>query len=476
MKHHVLALVAGLTVIACAPGSERDLIISNITVISAEHDAAVPGQTVVIDNGRIIEIRDADPGLDSGRNVVDGAGRFLAPGLMDTHHHVSFVPGMGAFGVSPASDHFEMALAYMRQQPRSLLYYGVTQILDPSPLYDEPAFLDHEPGPDFFRCGEIPTPGGYPENQQPDGAGEVLQSFRLDEANGRSPEVVVEEIAESGAICVKIYIENGFGAADDWPIFDDETIGRIRDAAHAHGLPVLAHVNAIDAYQVALRNDLDIVAHGLWNWQWPEGEPPVVDTLDAVIAKGTGYMPTHMVMTGLSAQLRADSLDDPALVAVTPSALMQWYRDGGSTFFTEELASGFPGDMPREEMSEILGFAIGRVRQATGYLAAEGHPILLASDCPGSPNHSNQPGLCTYREIQHMAAAGMTPRQILEAGTINPARQFGLEEDFGRVASGQVANLLLLTANPLEDPAAWSSIDQVILRGEVIDRETLRAR
>jgi imidazolonepropionase-like amidohydrolase len=50
-----------------------------------------------------------------------------------------------------------------------------------------------------------------------------------------------------------------------------------------------------------------------------------------------------------------------------------------------------------------------------------------------------------------------------------------LHKDYGTVEAGKVANLLLLTENPLETMRAWTSIDRVILRGDVIKRETLAA-
>jgi imidazolonepropionase-like amidohydrolase len=74
-----------------------------------------------------------------------------------------------------------------------------------------------------------------------------------------------------------------------------------------------------------------------------------------------------------------------------------------------------------------------------------------------------------------MARSGIPLSAIFAAGTINNARQFRLDKDFGTVETGKVANLLLLEANPLADVEAWSKIDTVILRGEPIERERLAA-
>jgi imidazolonepropionase-like amidohydrolase len=104
-----------------------------------------------------------------------------------------------------------------------------------------------------------------------------------------------------------------------------------------------------------------------------------------------------------------------------------------------------------------------------------GYPLLLGSDTPSSPTYGNQPGYDTYREMRAMAQSGVSLAAILQAATINNARQFRLEKDYGSVEVGKVGNLLLLTANPLESVRAWSMIDKVILRGQVIQRESLAA-
>jgi imidazolonepropionase-like amidohydrolase len=101
--------------------------------------------------------------------------------------------------------------------------------------------------------------------------------------------------------------------------------------------------------------------------------------------------------------------------------------------------------------------------------------MLLGSDTPSAPTYGNQPGYDTFKEMKLMAQAGIPLSAIFAAGTINNARQLGLDKDYGTIEKGKVANLLLLEANPLASVDAWASIDKVILRGEPIDRETLAA-
>jgi imidazolonepropionase-like amidohydrolase len=71
--------------------------------------------------------------------------------------------------------------------------------------------------------------------------------------------------------------------------------------------------------------------------------------------------------------------------------------------------------------------------------------------------------------------SGIPLRAIFEAGTINNARQFRLEKDYGTIQVGKIANLLVLNADPVESVESWSKIDKVILRGKLIERESLAA-
>ncbi len=464
-----------LLLILCAaapPVLAADLLIENVTVVSAHLAEPLREQRVLILDGRIARVTgDAIIIDDDDFPRIDAKGRFLAPGIMDSHHHVSFVPGFGPIGVGIAAEHETLIDSYVRQQPRSLLYYGVTQILDPTPLRTWRQFEDQPLHPDLFRCGAIPNPGGYPEAAMAPDTRAAMNYV----VNDENAEAVVGQIADDGAICLKLYVEDGFGDSTAWPLLDEGIRDRALTTARERGLLVYVHANAIDMYRAALDFSPDVMGHGLWNWQWPVGEPPVESTLNTLIDEYVGYIATHQVMAGLAGVLRPGAVNDPDFAAVVPSELLEWYRTEEAQWFADELASDFPPDMPREEMADILGYGYARVMRATGYLAREGHPLLLGSDCPGSPTYVNQPGLCTYREIQSLAAAGVAPDAIFRAATINNAVHFRIDDAYGTVETGKVANLLLLDGNPLIDPTAWGRIDTVILHGEAIPRDTLAA-
>jgi tetratricopeptide (TPR) repeat protein len=87
----------------------------------------------------------------------------------------------------------------------------------------------------------------------------------------------------------------------------------------------------------------------------------------------------------------------------------------------------------------------------------------------------NVPGFSLHDELALLVQAGFTPMEALQAATLNPARFLGRERDFGTVAPGKMADLVLLAANPLEDISNTRKIEAVVYRGKVFPRVSLDA-
>ncbi len=466
----------------------QDLLIENVTVISPERGAPVAGQWVHIRDGRIVAVADKAISVPTSTPRLNGEGRYLTPGLMDSHVHLSMPAGL-PFGVdSPALA--KLTADYHRQQPRSYLYHGVTQLLDPAGFDAGMAAFNAQPlKPDLFRCGAASVLNGYPRFVIGDKVHSIIPEFIHEPENPdpipagvdpaqHTPEAVVARIAASGARCVKIFIEDGFGDAHHIPLLKPKTMARVRAAAHKAGLLVVGHANAFDMQQIAVDAQVDVIAHGLWNWSQHHGEPGMPADIDALLnrvkAQGIGYQPTLRVMGGIRELFYPDTLSDPLLAKVTPASLMAFYRSDDGKFFERELRSEFFGT-DDNRIRAIQKTVYEQGARVTKALHDKGHPLLLASDTPSAPVYSNQPGLNTYQELRAMAEAGVPLDAVLRAGTINNAKQFGLEKDYGTVAVGKKANLLLLRSNPLQSVMAWNEIDTVVLHGAAIKRESLTA-
>ena len=82
-------------------------------------------------------------------------------------------------------------------------------------------------------------------------------------------------------------------------------------------------------------------------------------------------------------------------------------------------------------------------------------------------------GLSLHDELGLLVGAGLTPAQAIQSATIAPARFLGMEKDVGSIEKGKLANLLLLSADPLQNITNTRKIEAVIINGRLPDRREL---
>jgi len=468
-----------------------DLLIEHVTVISPEQSQPLTDRNVLIRDGRIVSVGQQPATAKADVRRIDGRGKFLTPGLMDSHVHVS-----DAAGIPPMGDEPELVAlreAYQRQQPRSYLYFGVTQLLDLAQFGGGlKPFASQPVKPDLFHCGAAVTLDGYPTAMIPQAVRyQAFPDYVYEPANAQqhplpagakeadhTPEAVIARLVDGGARCIKVFIEDGFGPASDWPLMSKETLARIRAETRKRGLVLIAHANAIDMQRIAVDTGVDVLAHGLWNWNESDGQPgipaPIAEQLRKVHEKGIGYQATLRVLPGTADLFREDTLKDPMYAKVVPPAVLAWYSTEPAQWY-KQIMRGSAGTSADTKIAHNWLKQNEQGMRALRFLYELGHPLLVGSDTPSAPTYGSQPGYDTYREMRLMAQSGVPIDAIFRAATLNNARQFGLAKDYGTVESGKIANLLLLRASPLQTMRAWTQIDKVILHGEMIERETLAA-
>ena len=467
----------------------NDLIIKNVTLINPIDSTTIvtaKHQWLLIKNSRIAQISDRAFKHEKAIKVLDGSGKFLIPGLMDSHVHTADMPGLrNDFSQAPA-----LQQAYAVQQPKSYLYYGITQLLDPSRTANDVLAFNQQPvNPDLFFCGAAPIVGGYNLLVANLSQAIARHKYFIYEADRdgkppagfdpaqHTPEMVVQRMSNDGAKCIKVYIEDGFDLANDWPMISNDLLKRVRNAASKHGLLMMAHANAVDMQRIALDVKVDILAHGLWNWlllDSPVGIPKaVIDIADDIVANKTIYQPTLNVMRSLHDLTIDDHLSHPAYKNVLSQDALQWYGTTDGQWFKRIMTQGW-GDRNIAQIGQRLNEILNQGERVFQYLYQQGHPMILATDTPPAPTFASQPGLSSYWELKHMHRLGMALPQLLAAATINNAVAFKMEDDYGSITHNKVANLLLLNANPLVSVTAYDKIDTIILHGEVHARHTFK--
>ncbi|WP_448568115.1 amidohydrolase family protein [Thalassotalea ganghwensis] len=485
MKNYLIALAFIGGLLAKPALAKFDLVIKNTTVISAINQQQVMIKEkawVAVQGNRIVEIG-TNEAIPQAKNTIDGSGKYLIPGLMDSHTHLKTMPGLLKSDQHSAS----MQRAFLARQGSNYLYYGVTQVLDPSNT-QEGINKFHQSGlsPNAFYCGAMPIFNGYNargiehkdlHHQRPyyiaqEGDPETTTAIK----EAHQVKTAVSRLAQDGAQCAKVYIEDGFNMANHIPLMHRKTLKELVDYAHQLGLPVMAHANATDMQSIATDVGVNVLAHGLWNWLAEQNTtkneqlpPGVTSVLDKIITRDIAYQPTLNVMRSLADLMVDGHLDLKDYKNILPQSQIDWYLSEPGQWFADEMYQDW-GGATRQYITNSFRAKLRNGQQVLQYLYERGATILLASDTPPSPTYASQPGLSTYMELQGMYSAGMDLAGILAAATLNNAKQYKLEQDYGTVESGKIANLLMLNSNPLKSITAFDDIDTVILQGKARPR------
>ena len=134
--------------------------------------------------------------------------------------------------------------------------------------------------------------------------------------------------------------------------------------------------------------------------------------------------------------------------------------------FTDEITQGYGND----DLTVRKKF-LDKELEVVHLLHEKGVPFLAGTDTP--PGVYIFPGFSLHEELQRFVAAGFTPLEALQTATLNPARFFGLENQLGAIEKGRLADLVLLSANPLEDIANTQKTAAVIANGRYYRRAEL---
>jgi imidazolonepropionase-like amidohydrolase len=487
----LLPLLLALSALAdSAPKLPQRTWITDVVIVSPESLDHIAKGNVLIEDGRMVRVeRSAKGKAPAGAQIISGNGQFLIPGLIDSHVHLASVPGM-SFEQSEGKK--QILKAYFDQLPHSYLYFGYTTLVDLAVI--NPAVLrDFRQSPlhsDLYDCGpSLPIANGYPMSfappavrfqlfpnfiYDPKQAGRIPAEYKPED---HTPAADVARDKASGAICVKTYFERGFAEDKNLPVMDPEVLAAIREAATRNGLVLMIHANSFEAQKFAVHGNVDVIAHGMWNWgeldRSPAPPAEITRLLDQIAEKRIGYQPTMQVIRGMEPYFDPECLKMPTIPKVIPRALLDWFGSAEGQWFKKELNDDNFPDVA--VVARIENGPLRRVRQVVAYLAAKDANFVFGTDTPSSPTFGNLPGLNGYLEMQDLHNAGMSLKQIFQAATINNARQFKMDAQLGTIEPGKIANLVLMRKSPLETIDAYDTITTVWLHGKAIPRENLAA-
>jgi imidazolonepropionase-like amidohydrolase len=379
------------------------------TVIDGTGRGNIPGATIVVRDGRVVSVGpDSAVTIPAGTERVDLAGRFVVPGLVNTHGHVN----------TPAD-----LLTYAR--------YGVTTVV--SLGGESNAIFD-------MRASQNTT---ALDRARVYVAGPVLAPRTPDEARAQ-----VAELATRQVDWVKIRVDDNLGTTTK---MSGEVYRAVIDEAHRRGLRVAAHLYYLADARDLLRAGADFLAHSV--------RDSLVDEVftNALKASGRCYTPTLMrEVSTFVYESTPGFFSDPRFLAWADREWVAALRDTArqASIRSNRAAQTYKAQLPTAMRNAK------RLHEA-------GVPVAMGTDT--GPMGRFQ-GWFELMELEKMVEAGLTPIQALVSATGVAARCMGLDGDLGTIAPGRWADFVVLDADPTADIANLRRIASVWVAGNRVAR------
>lgn len=449
---------------ATAVAAQSRLAITPVTVVDVIDGGLHSDQTVIVEGNRIVAIGAVDEvPVPDGAEVVDASGGYLIPGLWDMHVH-AFWPGLeGYFALLVAN-----GVTGIRDMGNATMSFAEIR-----EVRSEVA-LGQRVGPRFVAAGVL-VDG---PNSRWSGMDGVVTAETPE--RGRA---LVDSLAAEGADFIKVY-----------SYLQPDVYAAIIEQAERLELPVVGHVpylvraedasaagqlsfehligieDGCSADEPALieigREELQLLARGdtvavdSLEREWRRRVLATQDDarcqalFDRLRENGTFQVPTLV-------QQRSSCADAEAL---TRDPRLKYVPGFVQSFWPEVRESTRGADLESER-------ALCRLRAAqVGRLARSGVPLLAGTDA-GWPWVIW--GFSVHEELKLLVEAGLTPLQALKAATLIPARYLGAMDSLGTVATGKLADLVVLDGDPLEDIENTRRIRAVVADGRLYRRADL---
>lgn len=395
------------------------IILKDVCVVDGLGGLPKIQQTVVLRAGKIDWIGPSDfaPATHTGDTVIEGNGRWLLPGFIDAHVHLSLTGSLNTAQMlnQPPGYGYYSAIASLK----ATLEAGVTTVRDLGGIDMATDMAIREgliEGPELIYAYRVLGPtGGHGDFRTCCGfnQGAVMSSngdFGILTDGTDAALWGVREVMRRGAKVIKVMAGGGVWSPRDTPWHDGLNIDEMRtivEEAASHGVPVAAHAQSARAVNNALRAGVRSIEHA---YEIDDA------SIELMLEKGAYMVPT--LTTGSIVPDPAKS----AAYAVEKKLKLQ------------------------ESLDERVGAAI-----------AAGVNVAMGTDA----------GICQHgtnlQELAHLVRLGMAPAAAIQAGTLAAATLLQVEDHVGSIEVGKDADVILSKADPLGNIAGLSESSNILL-------------
>ena len=476
MRLRTLALLALLApVFACGERERVETVptgtaLIDVNVLDLATGTMQPNMTVVVDGPRVTHVSAPD-GLQLAANVrqILLTDTYVIPGLWDMHAHTYadaetrglFLPAFVAHGVTGIRDMFaDCYEACAGSDGRSMK--SIREALHPSAAmgqsWSDDIAAGRLAGPRMVRSSYIMNGG----------TGFTWRSGRVVDGVADARDAVMTA-AQRGVEFLKVYPALGrdeffeiarLADSLSLPLAGHVPFSVTPEEASDAGMDSFEHLNRLGVHCVRDAEQPDegagdrTPADQLRNLTSPEA---CSDTFATLASNGTHIVPT-LASLGAYGNLGDPSFaSDPRRRYLPAYLLTLWDNAREGLGITDDLVELMKA---RHDIHATL------VRAAHN----AGVPVLAGSDVP---NPNMYPGSSLHDELEELVHAGLSPLEALRTATVNPARFLDREHDLGSVTVGKLADLVVLSANPMDDIRRIRQIELVVTNGRVYTRGDL---
>lgn len=485
----LLTLVLLILAIAAATpplGAQSSVtVISGGTVIDGNGGPPLPDAVLVVTDGTITAIGTrAAVAVPPRARVIDATGRFITPGLIDTNVHLSLYGGVG--------ERYETLAKYHPRQEQIVieaaqidLKHGVTTVRDsygllaPLTAARNQIAGGHAVGSRVLAAGNIIGWGGpYSVSFS------LIRELNLtlfqeqvnDEVSHGVGEDLVDMTPEELKAAIRAYLDRGpdflkYGgtahfARPSFVGFSPDAQKVIVDEAHARGKVAETHATTADGLRLSIAAGIDLIQH-----------PEVLGTrelpaplVQAIVER---KIICSMLVSTITGEAWSKHLKDTAEAAKKRSEA-EARSEGTSTRAKtaaeqrqRQAEEGLELEMRRKNAQTLIAAGAVVTVGTDSYWAAA--PEFTRTPKPRNQDH----GIGTVMAIEGLVELGMSPAQAIVAGTKNGAIAARGIAEFGTLEPGKRADLVLLSANPLDDIKNLRQVSTVMKDGVVVDRSAL---
>ena len=406
----VFAVAAVAALPAQQPGSVTAF--TGMRLIDGSDRPPVDNATILVRDGRIVAAGAASSvTIPAGATRVSLAGKHVIPGLINAHGHANDLP----------------------RDLDTYAKYGVTTVFSLGNDTNAPAAIaarDAQASPTLARA-RIFTSGPV--------------------VNPNTPEAAREQVAKVAAMkadSIKIRVDDNLGTT---PKMAPEVYRAVIEDAHKRGLRVAVHLFYLNDAKAVLDAGADFIAHSVRDLDVDN------DLAAKMKARGVCLCPTLMREVSTYVYESTPSFfSDPLFLKYSDA---QWINQRKDPAFHAKTAK----DPAAQRYKAALEVASRNMKK----LADAGVPIAMGTDTGPAGRFQ---GYFELMELELMAKAGMTPKQILQSATRDAARCWKVDADLGTLEAKRWADFVVLDADPLANVSNVRRIADVYIAGNKVAR------